>query len=141
MSNKNKVYTNAVRTLSNELADIAQSNNQQKAVETKLKKAGQQAVAGTVGLTLKALGQEEAINKAKDKIENFIEKKLPYTKYAVLDTKKVGIQYGDKTFNSSFTMNKDGNVNLKLNKTFKNNLKTEVEADKNKVSFGLKLDF
>ena len=76
-----KKYNNAVRTLSNELADIAKSNNQQKAVETKLKKAGQQAVAGTVGLTLKTLGQEEAINKAKDKIENFIEKKLPYTKY------------------------------------------------------------
>ena len=136
-----KKYNNAVRTLSDELADIAQSNNQQKAVESKLKKAGQQAVAGSIGLTLKALGQEEAVNKAKDKIENFIEKKLPYTKYAVLDTKKVGIQYGDKIFNSSFTMNKDGNVNLKLNKTFKNNLKTELEADKNKVSFGLKLDF
>ena len=136
-----KKYNNAVRTLSNELADIAQSNNQQKAVESKLKKAGQQAVAGTIGLTLKALGQEEAVNKAKDKIENFIEKKLPYTKYTLLDTKKVGIQYGNKTFNSSFTMNKEGNVNLKLNKTFKNNLKTELEADKNKVSFGLKLDF
>jgi hypothetical protein len=38
-------------------------------------------------------------------------------------------------------MNKEGDVNLKLNKTFKNNLKTELEADKNKVSFGLKLDF
>ena len=137
----NKKYNNVVRTLSNELADIAQSNNQQKAVETKLKKAGQQAVAGTVGLTLKALGQEEAINKAKDKIENFIEKKLPYTKYAVLDTKKVGIQYGDKIFNSSFTMNKDGNVNLKLNKTFKNNLSTELEADKKNIKLGLKLDF
>ena len=136
-----KKYNNVVRTLSNELADIAKSNNQQKAVETKLKKAGQQAVAGTVGLTLKALGQEEAINKAKDKIENFIEKKLPYTKYAVLDTKKVGIQYGDKTFNSSFTMNKDGNVNLKLNKTFKNNLSTELEADKKNIKLGLKLDF
>jgi len=141
MSNKNKVYTNAVRTLSNELADIAQSNNQQQAVETKLKKAGQQAIAGTVGLTLKALGQEEAVNKAKDKIENFIEKKLPYTKYAVLDTKKVGIQYGDKTFNSSFTMNKEGNVNLKLNKSFKNNLSTELEADKKNIKLGLKLDF
>ena len=137
----NKKYNNVVRTLSNELADIAQSNNQQKAVETKLKKAGQQAVAGTVGLTLKALGQEEAINKAKDKIENFIEKKLPYTKYAVLDTKKVGIQYGDKIFNSSFTMNKEGNVNLKLNKTFKNNLSTELEADKKNIKLGLKLDF
>ena len=136
-----KKYNNVVRTLSNELADIAKSNNQQKAVETKLKKAGQQAVAGTVGLTLKALGQEEAINKAKDKIENFIEKKLPYTKYAVLDTKKVGIQYGDKTFNSSFTMNKEGNVNLKLNKTFKNNLSTELEADKKNIKLGLKLDF
>ena len=141
MSSKNKVYTNAVRTLSNELADIAQSNNQQQAVETKLKKAGQQAIAGTVGLTLKALGQEEAINKAKDKIENFIEKKLPYTKYAVLDTKKIGIQYGDKTFNSSFTMNKEGNVNLKLNKSFKNNLSTELEADKKNIKLGLKLDF
>lgn len=141
MSSKNKVYTNAVRTLSNELADIAQSNNQQQAVETKLKKAGQQAIAGTVGLTLKALGQEEAVNKAKDKIENFIEKKLPYTKYAVLDTKKVGIQYGDKTFNSSFTMNKEGNVNLKLNKSFKNNLSTEVQADKKNIKLGLKLDF
>jgi ATP-dependent protease HslVU (ClpYQ) ATPase subunit len=136
-----KKYNNVVRTLSNELADIAKSNNQQKAVETKLKKAGQQAVAGTVGLTLKALGQEEAVNKAKDKIENFIEKKLPYTKYAVLDTKKIGIQYGDKTFNSSFTMNKDGNVNLKLNKTFKNNLSTELEADKKNIKLGLKLDF
>jgi len=136
-----KKYNNAVRTLSNELADIAQSNNQKKALQNKLKTAGQQAVAGTVGLTLKALGQEEAVNKAKDKIENFIEKKLPYTKYTLLDTKKVGIQYGNKTFNSSFTMNKEGNVNLKLNKTFKNNLKTELEADKNKVSFGLKLDF
>ena len=141
MSSKNKVYTNAVRTLSNELADIAQSNNQQQAVETKLKKAGQQAIAGTVGLTLKALGQEEAVNKAKDKIENFIEKKLPYTKYAVLDTKKIGIQYGDKTFNSSFTMNKEGNVNLKLNKSFKNNLSTELEADKKNIKLGLKLDF
>ena len=139
MSSKN--YSNTVRTITNELADIAKSNNQQKAVENKLKTAGQKALVGSVGLTLKALGQQEAVNKAKDKIENFIEKKLPYSKYAVLDTKKVGIQYGDKTFNSSFTMNKDGNVNLKLNKTFKNNLKTELEADKNKVSFGLKLDF
>ena len=139
MSTKN--YSNTVRTITNELADIAKSNNQKKTIQKKVETAGQKALVGTVGLTLKALGQEEAINKAKDKIENFIEKKVPYSKYAVLDTKKVGIQYGDKTFNSSFTMNKDGNVNLKLNKTFKNNLKTELEADKNKVSFGLKLDF
>ena len=127
--------------VTNELADIAKSNNQKKTIQKKVETAGQKALVGTVGLTLKALGQEEAINKAKDKIENFIEKKVPYSQYAVLDTKKVGIQYGNKTFNSSFTMNKDGNVNLKLNKTFKNNLKTELEADKNKVSFGLKLDF
>jgi hypothetical protein len=139
MSSKN--YNNTVRTISNELADIAKSKNQQKTVQKKLKTAGQKALVGSVGLTLKALGQEEAVNKAKDKIENFIEKKVPYSKYAVLDTKKVGIQYGNKTFNSSFTMNKEGNVNLKLNKQFKNNLKTELEADKNKVSFGLKLDF
>jgi len=139
MSSKN--YSNTVRMVTNELADIAKSNNQKKTIQKKVETAGQKALVGTVGLTLKALGQEEAINKAKDKIENFIEKKVPYSKYAVLDTKKVGIQYGDKTFNSSFTMNKDGNVNLKLNKTFKNNLKTELEADKNKVSFGLKLDF
>ena len=139
MSSKN--YNNTVRTISNELADIAKSNNQKKTIQKKVETAGQKALVGTVGLTLKALGQEEAVNKAKDKIENFIEKKVPYSKYAVLDTKKVGIQYGDKTFNSSFTMNKEGNVNLKLNKTFKNNLKTELEADKSKVSFGLKLDF
>ena len=139
MSSKN--YNNTVRTISNELADIAKSKNQQKTVQKKLKTAGQKALVGSVGLTLKALGKEEAVNKAKDKIENFIEKKVPYSKYAVLDTKKVGIQYGNKTFNSSFTMNKEGNVNLKLNKQFKNNLKTELEADKNKVSFGLKLDF
>ena len=139
MSTKN--YSNTVRTITNELADIAKSNNQKKTIKKKVETAGQKALVGTVGLTLKALGQEEAINKAKDKIENFIEKKVPYSQYAVLDTKKVGIQYGNKTFNSSFTMNKDGNVNLKLNKTFKNNLKTELEADKNKVSFGLKLDF
>ena len=139
MSSKN--YSNTVRMVTNELADIAKSNNQKKTIQKKVETAGQKALVGTVGLTLKALGQEEAINKAKDKIENFIEKKVPYSKYAVLDTKKVGIQYGDKTFNSSFTMNKDGNVNLKLNKTFKNNLKTELEANKNKVSFGLKLDF
>lgn len=139
MSTKN--YSNTVRTIANELADVAKSNNQKKTIQKKVETAGQKALVGSVGLTLKALGQEEAINKAKDKIENFIEKKVPYSKYAVLDTKKVGIQYGDKTFNSSFTMNKDGNVNLKLNKTFKNNLKTELEADKNKVSFGLKLDF
>ena len=139
MSSKN--YNNTVRTISNELADIAKSKNQQKTVQKKLKTAGQKALVGSVGLTLKALGQEEAVNKAKDKIENFIEKKVPYSKYAVLDTKKVGIQCGNKTFNSSFTMNKEGNVNLKLNKQFKNNLKTELEADKNKVSFGLKLDF
>ena len=139
MSTKN--YSNTVRMVTNELADIAKSNNQKKTIQKKVETAGQKALVGTVGLTLKALGQEEAINKAKDKIENFIEKKVPYSKYAVLDTKKVGIQYGNKTFNSSFTMNKEGNVNLKLNKTFKNNLKTELEADKNKVSFGLKLDF
>lgn len=139
MSTKN--YSNTVRTIANELADVAKSNNQKKTIQKKVETAGQKALVGSVGLTLKALGQEEAINKAKNKIENFIEKKVPYSKYAVLDTKKVGIQYGDKTFNSSFTMNKDGNVNLKLNKTFKNNLKTELEADKNKVSFGLKLDF
>ena len=139
MSTKN--YSNTVRMVTNELADIAKSNNQKKTIQKKVETAGQKALVGTVGLTLKALGQEEAINKAKDKIENFIEKKVPYSKYAILDTKKVGIQYGNKTFNSSFTMNKDGNVNLKLNKTFKNNLKTELEADKNKVSFGLKLDF
>ena len=139
MSTKN--YSNTVRMVTNELADIAKSNNQKKTIQKKVETAGQKALVGTVGLTLKALGQEEAVNKAKDKIENFIEKKVPYSKYAVLDTKKVGIQYGNKTFNSSFTMNKDGNVNLKLNKQFKNNLKTELEADKNKVSFGLKLDF
>ena len=139
MSTKN--YSNTVRMVTNELADIAKSNNQKKTIQKKVETARQKALVGTVGLTLKALGQEEAVNKAKDKIENFIEKKVPYSKYAVLDTKKVGIEYGDKTFNSSFTMNKDGNVNLKLNKQFKNNLKTELEADKNKVSFGLKLDF
>jgi len=139
MTSKN--YTNAVRTISNELADIAQSNNQKEAVEKKLKKAGQQAVAGTVGLTLKALGQEEAVNKAKEKIENFIESKVPYAKYTSLSNNKIGIKYGNETFMSSFTMSKDGSANVKLNKSFKNNLSTELEADKKNIKLGLKLDF
>lgn len=140
MSNEKK-YSNIVRTISNELADVASSTNQQKAVEKKAKEYSGKALTGAVGLSLKALGQEEAVNKAKQKIESFIESKVPYAKYASLSNNTIGIKYGNETFNSAFTMNKDGSANVKLNKAFKNNLSTELEADKKNIKLGLKLNF
>ena len=54
---------------------------------------------------------------------------------------KIGLKLGDETYSSSFTVNKNGDANLKLSKSFTEDLNTELSADKDSVKVGLKLTF
>jgi hypothetical protein len=51
------------------------------------------------------------------------------------------LKIGGKTYNSSFTVNNKGQASLNLSKSFTENLKTQLSADKDKVKVGLKLTF
>ena len=59
----------------------------------------------------------------------------------LVGTNKIGLKLGGETYKGSFTVNKDGNANLNLSKSFTKDLQTEFSADKDKVNVGLKLTF
>ena len=131
MSNDNK-YSNNVRVVE-ELKKISDAPDQKKQLIKSSQKAGTAALGSVV------LNTSVAKN-VKNKIENAISK-VPFSDKMLVGTNKVGLKIGGKTYDSSFTVNNKGQANLKLSKSFTEDLKTELSADKDKVKVGLKLSF
>ena len=131
MSNDNK-YSNNVRVVE-ELKKISDAPDQKKQLIKSSQKAGATALGSVV------LNTSVAKN-VKNKIENAISK-VPFSDKMLVGTNKVGLKIGGKTYDSSFTVNNKGQANLKLSKSFTEDLKTELSADKDKVKVGLKLTF
>ena len=131
MSNDNK-YSNNVRVIE-ELKKISDAPDQKKQLIKSSQKAGATALGSVV------LNTSVAKN-VKSKIENAISK-VPFSDKMLVGTNKVGLKIGGKTYNSSFTVNNKGEASLKLSKSFTEDLKTELSADKDKVKVGLKLSF
>ena len=131
MTDKNK-YSNSVRIIE-ELQNISEADNQKKeAIKTSKKVAT--AALGSVVLST------PIVSSVKKKIESKINK-IPFSDKMLVSTNKIGLKLGGETYKGSFTVNKDGDASLKLSKTFTENLKTELSADKDKVKVGLKFDF
>ena len=131
MTNESK-YSNNVRIIE-ELKNISEADNQKKeAIKTSKKAAG--AVLGNVVLNT------PIVSSVKEKIESKINK-IPFSDKMLVGTNKIGLKLGGETYKGSFTVNKDGDASLKLSKTFTENLKTELSADKDKVKVGLSLKF
>ena len=131
MSNDNK-YSNNVRVIE-ELKKISDAPDQKKQLIKSSQKAGATALGSVV------LNTSVAKN-VKNKIENAISK-VPFSDKMLVGTNKVGLKIGGKTYNSSFTVNNKGEASLNLSKSFTEDLKTELSADKDKVKVGLKLSF
>ena len=131
MSNDNK-YSNNVRVVE-ELKKISDAPDQKKQLIKSSQKAGATALGSVV------LNTSVAKN-VKNKIENAISK-VPFSDKMLVGTNKVGLKIGGKTYDSSFTVNNKGQAILNLSKSFTENLKTELSADKDKVKVGLKLSF
>jgi len=131
MTDKNK-YSNSVRIIE-ELQNIAKSDNQKKELIKTSKKAGAAALGSVVLNT-------PVVSAIKDKIESKINN-IPFSDNMLVGTNKIGLKLGDETYNSSFTVNKNGDANLKLSKSFTKDLKTELSADKDSIKVGLKLNF
>ena len=131
MSNDNK-YSNNVRVVE-ELKKISDAPDQKKQLIKSSQKAGATALGSVV------LNTSVAKN-VKNKIENAISK-VPFSDKMLVGTNKVGLKIGGKTYDSSFTVNNKGQASLNLSKSFTENLKTELSADKDKVKVGLKLSF
>ena len=131
MTNESK-YSNNVRIIE-ELKNISEADNQKKeAIKTSKKAAG--AVLGSVVLNT------PIVSSVKEKIESKINK-IPFSDKMLVSTNKIGLKLGGETYKGSFTVNKDGDANLKLSKTFTENLKTELSADKDNIKVGLSLKF
>tara|TARA_R100000482_G_scaffold16309_1_gene4714 strand:+ start:1387 stop:1782 length:396 start_codon:yes stop_codon:yes gene_type:complete len=131
MTNENK-YSNNVRIIE-ELKNISEADNQKKeAIKTSKKAVG--AALGSVVLST------PIVSSVKEKIESKINK-IPFSDKMLVGTNKIGLKLGGETYKGSFTVNKDGDASLKLSKTFTENLKTELSADKDKVNVGLSLKF
>ena len=131
MTNENK-YSNNVRIIE-ELQNISEAKDQKKeAIKTSKKAVG--AALGSVVLNT------PIVSSVKEKIESKINK-IPFSDKMLVGTNKIGLKLGGETYSSSFTVNKDGDASLKLSKTFTENLKTELSADKDKVNVGLSLKF
>tara|TARA_R100001460_G_scaffold88063_1_gene129555 strand:- start:62 stop:454 length:393 start_codon:yes stop_codon:yes gene_type:complete len=127
-----KKYSNSVK-IYNEFKKISDADNQKKQAIKSGKKAATAALGSVV------LNTSVAKN-VKSKIENKIGK-IPFSDNMLVGTNKIGLKLGGETYSGSFTVNKDGEPNLKLSKSFTNNLQTELSAGKNKVNVGLKLNF
>ena len=125
-------YSNNVRVIE-ELKKISDAPNQKKQAIKSSKKAATAALGSVVLNT-------PVVSSIKEKIESKINK-IPFSNNMLLSTNKIGLKLGGETYKGSFTVNKDGNANLKLSKSFTENLKTELSADKDKVNVGLKLTF
>jgi hypothetical protein len=131
MTNENK-YSNSVRIIE-ELQNISEAKDQKKeAIKTSKKVAT--AALGSVVLNT------PIISSVKEKIESKINK-IPFSDNMLVGTNKIGLKLGGETYKGSFTVNKDGDANLKLSKTFTENLKTELSADKDNIKVGLSLKF
>jgi len=127
-----KKYSNSVK-IYDEFQKISDADNQKKQAIKSGKKAATAALGSVVLNT-------PVVSSIKEKIESKINK-IPFSDNMVVGTNKIGLKLGGETYSGSFTVNKDGNANLKLSKSFTENLKTELSADKNKVNVGLKLSF
>ena len=125
-------YSNSVRIIE-ELQNVAKSDNQKKELIKTSKKVGAAALGSVILNT-------PVVSAIKDKIESKINK-IPFSDNMLVGSNKLGLKLGGKTYNSSFTVNNKGEANLKLTKSFTENLKTELSADKDKVKVGLKFDF
>ena len=129
---REKKYSNDVRIIE-ELKKVAESPDQKKQLVKSSQKAGAAALGSVVLNT-------PVLKNVKNKIENAIDK-IPFSDNMLVGYNKLGLKLGGKTYNSSFTVNNKGQANLKLTKSFTENLKTELSADKDKVKVGLKLSF
>ena len=127
-----KKYSNNVKVY-DELKKISDAPDQKKQLIKSSQKAGTAALGSVV------LNTPIAKN-VKNKIENAIGK-IPFSDKMLVGSNKIGLKLGGKTYNSSFTVNKDGNASLNLSKSFTKDLQTELSADKDKVKVGLKLTF
>ena len=127
-----KKYSNNVKVY-DELKKISDAPNQKKQAIKSSKKAATAALGSVV------LNTPVAKN-VKNKIENAIGK-IPFSDKMLVGSNKIGLKLGGKTYNSSFTVNRDGNASLNLSKSFTKDLQTELSADKNKVKVGLSLKF
>ena len=127
-----KKYSNNVKVY-DELKKISDAPNQKKQAIKSSKKAATAALGSVV------LNTPIAKN-VKNKIENAIGK-IPFSDKMLVGSNKIGLKLGGKTYNSSFTVNKDGNASLNLSKSFTKDLQTELSADKDKVKVGLSLKF
>jgi hypothetical protein len=125
-------YSNNVRVIE-ELQKISDAPNQKKQAIKSSQKAATAALGSVILNT-------PAVSSIKEKIESKINK-IPFSDNMVVGTNKIGLKLGGETYSGSFTVNKDGNANLKLSKSFTKDLQTELSADKDKVKVGLKLTF
>ncbi len=125
-------YSNSVRIIE-ELQNVAKSDNQKKELIKTSKKVGTAALGSVILNT-------PVVSAIKDKIESKINK-IPFSDNMLVGRNKIGLKLGDETYSSSFTVNKNGDANLKLSKSFTEDLKTELSADKDSVKVGLKLTF
>ncbi len=127
-----KKYSNNVKVY-DELKKISDAPNQKKQAIKSSQKAATAALGSVV------LNTPIAKN-VKNKIENAIGK-IPFSDKMLVGSNKIGLKLGGKTYNSSFTVNRDGNASLNLSKSFTKDLQTELSADKDKVKVGLSLKF
>ena len=127
-----KKYSNNVKVY-DELKKISDAPNQKKQAIKSSQKAATAALGSVV------LNTPIAKN-VKNKIENAIGK-IPFSDKMLVGSNKIGLKLGGKTYNSSFTVNREGNASLNLSKSFTKDLQTELSADKDKVKVGLKLTF
>ena len=127
-----KKYSNSVK-IYDELQKISDADNQKKQAI----KSSQKAVTAALGSVVL---NTPVVSSIKEKIESKINK-IPFSDNMLVGTNKIGLKLGGETYSGSFTVNKDGNASLNLSKSFTENLKTELSADKDKVNVGLKLTF
>tara|TARA_Y100000004_G_scaffold153837_1_gene177772 strand:+ start:471 stop:863 length:393 start_codon:yes stop_codon:yes gene_type:complete len=125
-------YSNNVRVIE-ELKKISDAPNQKKQAIKSSQKAATAALGSVVLNT-------PVVSSIKEKIESKINK-IPFSDNMLVGTNKIGLKLGGETYKGSFTVNKDGNANLNLSKSFTKDLQTELSADKDKVKVGLKLTF
>ena len=125
-------YSNNVRVIE-ELQKISDAPNQKKQAIKSSQKAATAALGSVVLNT-------PVVSSIKEKIESKINK-IPFSNNMLLSTNKIGLKLGGETYKGSFTVNKDGNANLKLSKSFTKDLKTELSADKDNIKVGLSLKF
>ena len=127
-----KKYSNSVK-IYDELQKISDAPNQKKQAIKSSQKAATAALGSVVLNT-------PVVSSIKEKIESKINK-IPFSDKMLVGTNKIGLKLGGETYKGSFTVNKDGDANLKLSKTFTENLKTELSADKDNIKVGLSLKF